>query len=108
MNIDNVLEVSREIATPDIEVITKQSEPFLYQVVMHNDDYTPMDFVVRALELFFHMDTEMAVKLMKEVHTTGKAICGAFSRDVAETKADLVTDYAREHEHPLLCSVEVT
>ncbi|EKD54763.1 MAG: ATP-dependent Clp protease adaptor protein ClpS [uncultured bacterium] len=82
-------------------------EPSLYQVVMHNDDFTPMEFVVVVLEVFFNMDRTIATRLMYEVHTTGKAICGMFSRDVAETKVDQVMDYARMHDHPLLCNIEV-
>ncbi len=81
-------------------------QPALYQIVMHNDDFTPMEFVVVVLELFFNLERTTATRLMYEVHMTGKAICGIFSRDVAETKVDQVTDYARTHEHPLLCSIE--
>jgi len=92
----------------EIRLENQFKEPYLYQVVMHNDDYTPMDFVVSVLELFFHMDRDKAARLMHEVHTTGKAICGVFTKDVAITKAELVTGYARKHDHPLLCSVEVT
>jgi ATP-dependent Clp protease adaptor protein ClpS len=82
-------------------------KPAMYQVIMHNDDFTPMEFVVTVLELFFHMENSLATKVMYEIHTTGKAACGVFSKDVAETKVDQVTDYARRHEYPLLCSVEV-
>jgi len=82
------------------------TEPNMYRVVMHNDDYTPMDFVVDVLEKFFGLGRAQATQLMIEVHTAGKAICGAFSRDVAETKVRQVTDYATMHEHPLLCSLE--
>lgn len=81
-------------------------EPTLYQVCLHNDDFTPMEFVVEVLETFFNMDTGTATNVMYQVHTTGKALCGLFSRDVAETKVDQVMEYARRHEHPLLCSVE--
>ncbi len=83
-------------------------EPLMYRVVMHNDDYTPMEFVVVVLETFFNMERATATRTMYEVHTSGKAICGIFSRDVAETKVDQVMDYARMHDHPLLCSAEVT
>ena len=83
-------------------------EPIMYQVVMHNDDYTPMEFVVGVLEAFFNMERIAATKTMYEVHNSGKAICGIFSKDVAETKVDQVMDYARMHDHPLLCSLEVT
>jgi len=82
-------------------------EPTMYQVIMHNDDFTPMEFVVTVLELFFSMDRTIATRTMYEVHTQGKAICGIFSKDVAETKVDQVINYARTHDHPLLCSLEV-
>jgi ATP-dependent Clp protease adaptor protein ClpS len=81
-------------------------QPFLYQVVMHNDDFTPMEFVVVVLEVFFNMERATATQIMYEIHTSGKAICGIFSKDVAETKVDQVMDYARMHDHPLLCSIE--
>lgn len=80
--------------------------PPMYRVIMLNDDYTPMDFVVEVLEVFFAMDREKATRVMLTVHTEGKAVCGVFSRDVAETKAAQVVDYAREHQHPLMCLVE--
>lgn len=83
-------------------------EPAMYQVLMHNDDYTPMEFVVTALKLFFNMDDALATQLMYQVHMTGKAVCGIFTKDIAETKADQVINYARRHEHPLLCSIEAT
>lgn len=90
-------------AKPELELKT----PEMYQVIMYNDDFTPMEFVVAVLEAFFNMDRVMATRVMYDVHMTGKAVCGVFSRDVAETKVDQVTEYARRHEHPLLCSVEV-
>lgn len=81
-------------------------EPSLYQVLMHNDDFTPMEFVVAVLELFFNMERAAATSVMYQVHMEGKASCGIYTRDVAETKIDQVVHYARRHEHPLLCSVE--
>lgn len=88
------------------EAKTQLKPPAMYQVVMHNDDFTPMEFVVAVLEVFFNMDRVKATKVMYEVHLTGRGLCGLFSKDVAETKVGQVTDYARRHEHPLLCSVE--
>jgi ATP-dependent Clp protease adaptor protein ClpS len=82
-------------------------EPSLYQVFMHNDDFTPMEFVVAVLELFFNMERAAATSVMYQVHTEGKASCGIYTRDVAETKIDQVVHYARRHEHPLFCSLEV-
>jgi ATP-dependent Clp protease adaptor protein ClpS len=84
----------------------KLKRPSLYKVVMLNDDYTPMEFVVETLELFFSMDRERATQTMLVVHTQGKATCGVYSKDVAETKAAQVNQYARDNEHPLLCEIE--
>ncbi|GAA0685547.1 ATP-dependent Clp protease adapter ClpS [Marinobacterium maritimum] len=80
--------------------------PPMYRVVLMNDDYTPMDFVVEVLMIFFGMDQEKATQVMLAVHTQGKGVCGVFTRDVAETKAAQVNQYARENKHPLLCEVE--
>lgn len=85
----------------------KLRHPRLYLVVMLNDDYTPMDFVVHVLETFFSMNREQATRVMLQVHTEGKAVCGTYSRDVAETKSEQVNRYARQSEHPLICSIEV-
>ena len=85
----------------------KLAQPPLYKVVLINDDYTPMEFVVDVLRVFFNMGVEKATQIMLKVHTEGKGVCGVYSKDVAESKASLVNDYARECEHPLLCSVEV-
>ncbi len=90
--------------------ITEKPElkrPPLYKVVLINDDYTPMDFVVDVLRSFFDMNVEKATQIMLKVHTEGKGVCGVFAKDVAETKAAQVNDYARQCEQPLLCSVEV-
>ncbi|MCO1334328.1 ATP-dependent Clp protease adapter ClpS [Microbulbifer sp. OS29] len=80
--------------------------PSMYKVVMLNDDYTPMDFVVETLELFFSVNRERATQLMLQVHTRGKAVCGVYTRDIAETKAAQVNQFAQENEHPLLCEIE--
>ena len=80
--------------------------PPLFKVVLINDDYTPMEFVVEVLEVFFRMNREQATHVMLTVHTQGKGVCGIFTRDIAETKAAQVNKYARENEHPLLCEIE--
>jgi len=80
--------------------------PPMYKVVLFNDDYTPMDFVVEVLEVFFNHNRETATKIMLTVHTEGRAVCGLFTRDIAETKAMQVNQYARESQHPLLCEIE--
>lgn|SRR5690606_23257000 len=80
--------------------------PPMYQIVMLDDDFTPMEFVVDVLQIFFGMTREKATQIMLTVHTQGKASCGTFTRDVAETKAAQVIKYARENQHPLMCEVE--
>lgn len=84
----------------------KLKRPPLYKVMLLNDDYTPMEFVVEILETFFAMSREKATHVMLTVHIHGKAVCGVYTRDIAETKAAQVNRYAREHEHPLLCEIE--
>lgn len=81
-------------------------KPQRFQVILLNDDYTPMEFVVEILEQFFALDRENAVRVMLKVHTEGKGVCGVFTREVAETKAEQVNQYARNEEHPLLCDIE--
>lgn len=83
-------------------------KPPLYKVVLLNDDYTPMEFVVEVLEVFFLMNREQATQVMLTVHTQGKGVCGVYTRDIAETKAAQVNQYAREHQHPLLCEIEAS
>mgnify|MGYP002781482271 CR=1 FL=1 len=85
---------------------TKTKRPALYRVLMHNDDYTTQEFVVHVLQHFFRKDATEAQHLMLKVHMTGKAIVGLYPRDIAETKVAQVTDYAREHGHPLLLTTE--
>jgi ATP-dependent Clp protease adaptor protein ClpS len=80
--------------------------PPLYQVVILNDDYTPMDFVVEVLQVFFGMNAERATQVMLHVHTRGKGVCGVYTREVAETKVQQVNEYSRSHQHPLMCSME--
>ncbi len=88
------------------EAPPKLKRPPLYKVVLLNDDYTPMDFVVHVLEMYFSKSRESATRIMLEVHTTGKGLCGVFAHDIAETKVTQVNSYAREHQHPLLCTME--
>ena len=87
-------------------VTSGPKKPTMYQVFILNDDYTPMDFVVELLKLFFRMNQTKATQLMMNIHLTGKGICGIFSRDLAETKAHDVNKYARKNKHPLLSKVE--
>jgi len=94
--------------TDGLAELTRQrvAPPPMYKVVLHNDDYTPMDFVIDVLSRFFNMQYEKASEIMLKVHYEGKAVCGVFTAGIAETKVQQVTDYAREHEHPLLCTME--
>ena len=78
----------------------------LYNVLLMNDDYTPMEFVVDVLERFFRLDRSGATRVMLEVHTRGKGVCGCFTYEIAETKVAQVTSYSREQQHPLLCTLE--
>ena len=80
--------------------------PPLYRVILLNDDYTPMEFVVQVLEQFFSMNREKATQVMLAVHTRGKGVCGIYPQDIAETKATQVNQCARDSGHPLLCEVE--
>ena len=83
-------------------------KPPLFKVGLLNDDYTPMEFVVEVLEVFFRMNREQATHVMLTVHTKGKGVCGIYTRDIAETKATQVNQYARENQHPLLCEIEAS
>lgn len=84
----------------------KTSPPLMYQVVLLNDDYTPMEFVVVVIQEFFSKDRETATQIMLKIHLDGKAVCGVFSKDVAATKVDQVTEAARKNGHPLQCVCE--
>jgi ATP-dependent Clp protease adaptor protein ClpS len=97
-----------EGGTALLEARPKLKKPPLYQVVLLNDDYTPMDFVVHILESFFSRNRVDATRIMLEVHTRGKGICGVFTHEIAETKVAQVNSYSREHRHPLLCTLEQT
>lgn len=82
------------------------ARPPLYTVLLLNDDYTPMDFVVDVLVQYFSMGLEQATQVMLHVHTRGKGVCGVFTREIAETKVAMVNEYARLNQHPLLCTME--
>jgi len=84
----------------------KLKRPPMYKVMLLNDDYTPMDFVIQVLESFFQLDRERATQVMLHVHTKGVGICGVFTRDIAETKVVQVNEYSRKNQHPLLCTME--
>lgn len=88
------------------EAKPKLKRPPLYKVVLLNDDFTPMEFVVIVLQQFFGLNREKATQIMLQVHTKGKGVCGVYSREIAETKVSQVNDYARQNQHPLLCTME--
>jgi len=84
----------------------KLKKPPLFKVVLVNDDYTPMEFVVEVLRVFFSLDQEKATRIMLHVHTKGKGVCGVYTREIAETKVAQVNQYSQERKHPLLCEME--
>ncbi len=87
-------------------LVSVLKEPKKYYVVLLNDDYTPMDFVVDVLKRFFYLEEEKAVQVMLQVHVQGRGVCGLYTHDIAETKVVQVNDYARANQHPLLCRME--
>ena len=89
-----------------VEAKPELKRPSMYQVLLLNDDFTPMDFVIEVLVSFFYMNSEKATQIMLQVHTEGKGSCGVFTVDVAETKVKLVNDFSNKHQHPLLCVSE--
>src|SRR6476660_5085645 len=89
-----------------VQTRTKTKKPSMYKVLMLNDDYTPMEFVVHVLERFFSKSREEATQIMLHVHRRGIGICGVFTYEVAETKVTQVIDFARRHQHPLQCTME--
>ena len=93
---DTVLELER----------TKIKPPPMFKVLILNDDYTPMDFVIIVLQKFFALDQEKATQVMLKVHREGRGVCGIFSKDVAATKVELVRSFAKQHQHPLQCMME--
>lgn len=84
----------------------RAKKPSLYNVIMLNDDYTPMEFVIMVLERFFNKNQEQATQIMLHVHQKGVGVCGVFTYEVAETKVTQVMDMAKEHQHPLQCTLE--
>lgn len=80
----------------------------MYRVLLLNDDYTPMEFVVLVLQKFFGKGREQATQIMLKVHREGKGVCGVYPKDIASTKVELVSSFARQHQHPLQCVMEET
>jgi ATP-dependent Clp protease adaptor protein ClpS len=95
---DSDIAIKPEVAKPKL--------PPMYKVILLNDDYTPMEFVVECIERFFNKSREQATQIMLKVHTEGMAVCGLYPQDIAETKMNQVVSFAREQQHPLQCVIE--
>ena len=98
-------------ADSDLGILIKEKppalqKPRLFQVILLNDDYTPMEFVVELIEKFFNKNRQTATRIMLMIHNEGKGVCGIYTQDIAETKAALVNKYSMQHQHPLLCEAE--
>jgi ATP-dependent Clp protease adaptor protein ClpS len=102
-------ELGHESSPVAVEKKAKEQHkrPSKYQILLLNDDYTPMDFVIEVLQKFFFMEYNQAVNVMLDVHRKGKGTCGVYTRDIAETKVAQVISFAEQHECPLLCKMEV-
>lgn len=101
-------EQDRGVGIIEAPVKPKLKRPAMFKVILLNDDYTPMEFVIEVLEVFFSMNREKATQVMLAVHMTGKATCGIFTRDIAETKSAQVNHYAQQSQHPLISDIEAT
>jgi ATP-dependent Clp protease adaptor protein ClpS len=113
MSISSIPPDDEELGGGDGGLAVQESKPQLkqppmFKVILLNDDYTPMEFVVEVLRKFFRLDRERAVQVMLHVHTRGQGVCGTFTRDVAETKVAVVNEYSKENNHPLKCTMEQT
>ena len=96
-------------ATEDIKPSPKKAKtklPSMYKVIILNDDFTPMEFVVNTIQRFFNKSVDEATRIMLKIHTEGLGVCGIFPVDIAETKMNQVLNYAKEHQHPLQCIIE--
>ena len=105
MSDENIREKEHGVAVAESKPEVQQ--PKMFKVLLLNDDYTPMDFVIQVLKRFFHKTTEQATKVMLQVHYEGQGVAGIYTADIAETKVALVNDYSRAHDHPLMCTMEV-
>jgi ATP-dependent Clp protease adaptor protein ClpS len=105
---DNPLEQENDGGVAVQEAKPKLKKPSMYSVLLLNDDFTPMDFVVSILQTIFYKDKEEAVRITMNVHTSGIGLCGVYTKDVAETKVKQVLAYSQENQHPLQCTLEKT
>ncbi len=85
---------------------SKEKAPPMYKILLLNDDFTPMEFVIEVLKMFFSMDQEQATRIMLKVHTEGVGVCGIYTSDIASTKVSQVTEFSRKNQHPLRCVME--
>ncbi len=85
---------------------SKEKIPPMYKILLLNDDFTPMEFVIEVLKMFFSMDQEQATRIMLKVHTEGVGVCGIYTSDIASTKVSQVTEFSRKNQHPLRCVME--
>ena len=102
----DTIDSSNNLGSAVLEKEPELKEPPLYQVILINDDYTPMEFVVYVLQVFFGFDGDKAQQIMLAVHTHGKGVCGIFTKEVAETKSAQVNNFAKENGHPLLSDID--
>ena len=110
MSDDDRRDDDKRTDNPNVGVVVRAKprtrKPAMYKVLMLNDDYTPMEFVVHVLERFFQKNREEATRIMMHVHRRGVGVCGVFTYEVAETKVTQVMDLARQNQHPLQCTIE--
>lgn len=105
---DNDFDTVHDSGVATAESKPELKRPAMFKVIILNDDYTPMEFVVHVLESFFAMNREKATQIMLEIHTAGSAVVGIFPKDLAETKSEQVNLYAQENSHPLMSTTEMT
>ena len=102
----DIIDSSNNTGSAVLEKDPELKEPPLYQVILINDDYTPMEFVIYVLQTFFSYDKEKATQIMLAVHTKGKGVCGIYTKEVAETKSNQINNFAKQNEHPLVSDIE--
>ena len=106
MSMSNDLESQQNYGVAIEEVRPRIKRPPLYKVMLLNDDFTPMEFVVEVLKIFFRLEHDRATQVMLHVHTRGKGVCGVYTFEIAETKVVQVNEFSRQNEHPLNCAME--
>lgn len=99
--------IESELEVGELSADLKVKKPSMYVVILINDDFTPMEFVIEVLMKYFGKSAELARLIMLQVHYQGRGVCGVFTREIAETKVTLVNAFARSHEHPLLCTMQI-